>query len=183
MRNKKNTSANPGRCARILPPVARFASVVLLAHLLGCASTSRPKDEAADQEKLEDAATPDQKALRALDPYNPYYKVDHNGRVTHLSLNGKHVMPSALIEVGKLTELQMLSLHAVSLTDESMSHLANLSEVKSLYLVGTPMTDKGLVHLERLENLRWLHVPKKTVSKEATEKLKAKLPSVTVYLS
>ena len=100
----------------------------------------------------------DEKVLRALDSYHPVYKLNADGRVTDLILQGKHVLPVVTVEVGKLTALQRLDLGASSLSDESLIHLRGLTNLKVLRLGSTSIGDPGLIHLEGLQELRHIWI-------------------------
>jgi hypothetical protein len=156
-------SACPGK------PLLGVLMAIVCALTVGCSGDSSAP------------AFPDEEVLRALDCYGPIYKVDANGRVVNLRLDGKLVTGAMLAEIGKLTELRQLSLYAAPLTDESLARLQNLPQLRSLGLGGTPITDKGLVHLEKLESLQWLWLPR-AVSPKAIEKLKSVRPGLNVYL-
>jgi len=156
-----------------MAPTARARFSIVLCFTVSCAE---------NPSAIEETESPDEKVLTALDPYNPLYKVNADGRVTHLSLAGKQVLASAVSEVGKLTELRMLSFSGASITDDSLANLRNLSELKSLYLAGTPISRKGLIHLDNLHNLRWLWLPQKTFTKSDVDKLTTKFPGLSVYL-
>lgn len=154
--------------------VSRFAALALGAavFLSGCRQTAPLADE---------PFSADEKVLQALDAFNPIYKVDANGRVTHLKLDGRHVLASALADVGKLTEIEELSLYAASLSDESLAHLHGLKKLARIGLGATPITDQGLAHLEKLPALRHIWLPKANVSDEGVAKLKAALPHLNVH--
>lgn len=147
-----------------------FAVVGLL--LAGCTHES----------PMETPLTGDEAVLRVLDSYNPVYRSNAENRVTDLILQGKHVLPPAMAEVGKLTALERLNLVSASLTDESLVHLRGLANLKTLRLGSTPISDRGLAHLESLQNLRHLYVPNTRVTSEATKRLRAALPNVTVHV-
>jgi hypothetical protein len=129
----------------------------------------------------EEPASPDEAVLLALDSYNPIYKVNASGRVTHMKLDGQRVLAPVLVEVGKLTELRAVSLYAASITDDSLSNLQDLPYLNHLGLGATPITDRGLEHLEKIHTLRHLWVPRSSVSDRAVEKLKAAVPRLNVY--
>jgi len=155
------------RLAAVRRTAFLVVSAILCPVTFGCADNAVP-------------ASPDEEVLRVLDCYDPIYKVDADGRVTHLPLNGRLVTDSMMAEIGKLTELRQLGLYAAPLTDESLAHLQNLQQLRSLGLGATPITDKGLEHLEKLQSLQWLWLPR-TVSPEAIEKLKSARPGLNVY--
>lgn len=158
---------------RTKPVVCRgIVGAVALALLAGCGEAPVAPEA---------APFPDEKVLLALDPFDPIYKLDNDGRVTHLKLDGRHVPGSVLAEVGKLSELQQLSLYAASLTDDDVVHLEDLRNLRNLGLGATAITDRGLTHLEKLPELRNAWLPKANLSAEAVEKLKKAVPGLSVH--
>ena len=139
---------------------------------LGCADAPPP---------AESPASPDEQVLQVLDPYNPLYKLDSDGRVVRLKLEGRHVLPGVLTEVGRLTELRSLSLYAASVNDESLAQLTGLEKLQNLGLGATAITDEGLVHLEKIAELRQVWLTKANLSTEAIEKLRAAVPGINVH--
>ena len=123
----------------------------------------------------------DEKALRALDYYEPSYQVDENGRVIRLRMTTRHIPPAAMAEIGKLTELIKIDFYGAKISDEGLGQLKDLSKLRALGLGATPITDKGLVHLEKLPKLQWLWVSKKTITAEGVEKLNETRPELNVY--
>jgi hypothetical protein len=154
-------------------------AAVLGAVPLGCRESAAPP---APPDPATPTLTLDQKVLLALDCYDPMYKVDADGRVTHLRLAGRHLPNAVMAEVGKLTELQALDLWGTTVTDEGVAHLKDLQKLRNLGLGASLITDKALVHLEKLQSLQWVWVPPRTVSKAGIEKLKENRPDMNVYL-
>jgi hypothetical protein len=125
----------------------------------------------------------DQAAVEALKPYSAVYKLDNNGRVIDLKLEGKRVPPQTLDDVRLLTELRQLSLYGAPLTDDCLAKIKGMPQLQGLGLGNTPITDQALAHLERIPNLRWLWLSKKgKVTAERVEQLKKAVPGLTVYL-
>ncbi len=155
--------------------VVQVLAAIVCVVLLGCRGNPAPESTASEPSS-------DEKVLRALEGYEPLYKVDDEGRVTHLKLVWRHLPGPVLAEVGKLSELQGLDLAYSTVNDKGLAHLEDLQQLRSLSLWGTPVTDRGLVHLEKLPGLQWLWLPKKTVTAAAVEKLKEARPGLTVYL-
>jgi hypothetical protein len=156
-------------------PAAPFLAALMCMVAAGCRDSAVHTSPAA-------APNPDAKVLLALDYYEPMYKVDANGRVTHLRLPWRHLPAPVLAEIGKLTELQAIEFTGTTVTDEGLAQLADLQNLRSMSLVNTPITDKGLVHLEKLQSLQWLWLSKNRVTQAAVEKLKKARPDMNVYL-
>ena len=131
---------------------------------------------------LDIASNPDAKVLLALDYYEPMYKVDANGRATHLHMTWRHLPTPVLAEIGKLSELQWIDFFGTTVTDDGLAQLVGLQKLTGLGLGGTPVTDQGLVHLAKLKSLQWLWLPKNRISQQAVEKLKEARPDLQVYL-
>jgi hypothetical protein len=125
----------------------------------------------------------DKGPIEALQQYRPKCQINNDGRVIDLKLEGRRVPASALVEVGKLTELRKLSLYAAKLTDESLENLSGLGDLEALGLGATPISDQGLVHLEKLVSLHSVWLPKTTdkISEQRIEELKRALPGLVVY--
>jgi hypothetical protein len=160
---------------RARPSLGVLAAVVC-ALALGCRGISPPPAPAARPPSA------DEQVLLTLDCYNPMYKVDEDGRVTHLHLVWRYLPPSALAEIDKLTELQAIDLAFTTVTDDGLAQLKDLQKLHSMGLAGTPVTDRGLVYLEKLPGLQWVWLPKETVTEAAVHKLKEARPDMNVYL-
>ena len=99
------------------------------------------------------------KAIPGGRPWAPswlveFIGVDFFGHVTEVNLFGS-VGPAdtVLAEVGRLNQLQRLSLLSTSVTDAGLVHLKGLTNLSVLGLDGTQVTDAGLVHLGGLTKL------------------------------
>ena len=148
------------------------AAALLVVCVLGCAATPPA---------VEQAPSVDEQVLVALDHYNPIYKLNADGQVINLQLNGRNVPASALVEVGKLKEVRGISLYAAQVTDESLANLHGCTKLQTLGLGATPISDKGLVHLEKFQDLSHIWVPKARVSTEGVNALKNALPALNVH--
>jgi len=125
--------------------------------------------------------SPDEAALNALEPYDPVYKLNSEGRVVGLRLEGRRIPASVLDEACKLTELTELSLYAASISDDDLEKLQSLKNLRGLGLGATAITNKGLAHLEKLPALRWIWLPKALVPSPGLEALKTAIPELTAY--
>jgi hypothetical protein len=152
--------------------------IVLVAGTLisGCGDNSLP---------VLSSSSPEERVLEALEPYDPAYKIDHEGRVVELKLEGKHVTAAALDELSKFKELRSLSLYAASVQDDDLAKLQNIKTLESLGLGFTAITDDGLVHLEKLNRLRWVWLQmsgrQPLITRAGAEKLKEAIPGLTIY--
>jgi hypothetical protein len=129
----------------------------------------------------EEPLSPDEAVIKALEAYDPIYKLDSGGRVVKLKLEGRRIPASVLDEVCKLTELKDLSLYAASLTDDNLARLQTLKNLRALGLGATLITDRGLIHLEPLSSLQWIWVSKRLVPSQGVDDLKAAIPELTVF--
>jgi hypothetical protein len=141
--------------------------------LTGCGGTT--------PDVAEEPLSPDEHILAVLEPYDPIYKLNSQGRVVKLKLEGKRIPAAVMDQVGQLTELQHLSLYAASITDDSLVRLQGLQSLQSLGLGATPMSQRGIVHLEKLTSLRWIWLSKWLVTTPEVEQLKMAVPDLTVY--
>jgi hypothetical protein len=154
----------------------RLGVVLVGLTLSGC------RENAPEPPAAAPPGSPDAKVLVALDHFNPVYKVDAAGRVTHLHLSWRHLPLPALAEIGQLTELQFLELSWTTLDDEGLAQLKDLHKLQTLSLVGTAITDQGLAQLANLPGLQRVWVSKNRHSEEAIEKLRKDRPDLAVYL-
>jgi hypothetical protein len=125
---------------------------------------------------------PDAKILLALDHFNPQYKLDAAGRVTHLRLPWRHLPLPVVAEIAKLTQLQFLEVSWTTLNDEGLAQLKDLQKLQTMSLVGTAITDRGLDQLAKLPSLQRIWVSKNRLSEEAIENLKQARPDLAVHL-
>jgi internalin A len=79
---------------------------------------------------------------------------------------------AVIVEVGRLTRLESLSLSGSSVSDAGLAHLKGLTKLSVLELSGTHVTDAGLEHLKGLTNLSELHIDGTEVTDAGLENLK-----------
>ena len=89
-----------------------------------------------------------------------------------------YVDDEALKEVGKLAQLQSLSLNGSRITDDGLSHLAGLEKLEVLSLRKTAITDGAVEHLIRLKQLRKLDVSGTKIGADGRRRLEQELPDV-----
>jgi hypothetical protein len=147
---------------------------------VGCTSQS-PSPANPEPSPAARNISEDERILLALDCYEPIYKLDAEGHVTHLRMSGRHLPFAVMTEIGKLTQLQVFHCDWTTATDEGVAQLTNLKNLRSFGLGGTAITDKSLLHLEKLPSLRWVWVPAAKVSKEGLANLKEARPDMNVY--
>jgi hypothetical protein len=140
------------------------------------------REQAAELPAAAPPGSPDAQVLLALDPFNPQYKFDADGRVTHLRLPGQDLPRQTLAEIDRLTQLQFLELSWTTLDDEGLARLKDLQQLQQLSIVGTAITDWGLVRLAEFRSLQRVWVSKDRVTEEAIEKLKEARPDLAVHL-
>jgi hypothetical protein len=82
------------------------------------------------------------------------------------------VADNGMINVGRLTALESLSIYNVPVTDSGLAHLKGLSHLKKLDLTGTNITNSGLMHLRHLSSLEHLNLTKTQVSDQSIAALR-----------
>ena len=81
--------------------------------------------------------------------------VDSLSQVTGVSLDGC-ASDADLVQVGRLTRLERLSLTSSLITDAGLRHLRGMGTLRQLFLHASPITDEGLAHLNGLIRLQLL---------------------------
>jgi hypothetical protein len=148
--------------------------LVLLASL-GCEQQPPPR-----------IAWPDAKVVEDLENYGLYpakYKLNADGHVTEIKLEGFTFNDAALAKACRLPELKMMSLFNSSVTDDGLEKLRDCESLEAIGLGKTKVTREGLKHLENLPRLRWvwLNVSEDLSAKDIEDfKVKAG-PRITVY--
>jgi hypothetical protein len=147
-------------------------AVVLLLTSLGSSGCRRPpKVNQYDQEALE----------HLVSSFPAIAKMDTNGYVNDLKLEGGQVTDEALDHVARLIDLKSLSLFGSAISDQGLEKLQPLEKLEALGLGGTRITDRGLVVLHKVPTLRWVWLPQKTVTPQAVNELKQAIPGLTVH--
>lgn len=96
----------------------------------------------------------------------------------HLAATG--VTDAGMVHVRDVPQLERLYLAKCAVSDAGLAHIANLSRLRAINLYGTQITSAGLEHLMGLEELRLLLITDVKLKPVAIEKLKNKLPHLTV---
>jgi hypothetical protein len=100
-------------------------------------------------------------------------------RLQRLSISSSPISDDGLKNLRGLTSLRQLFLHGTSISDEALVNLQGLARLELLTLVDTQITDAGLTHLRRLRCLQELDVPSR-ISDRAIQTLQRDLASVQV---
>jgi hypothetical protein len=82
------------------------------------------------------------------------------------------VADNGVINIGRLTALESLSVFNVPITDADLIHLKGLTHLRKLDLTGTSITNAGLMHLGHLPNLEDLNLTKTRVSDQSIATLR-----------
>jgi len=99
---------------------------------------------------------------------------------------GVQITDETLNQLGSLTALKTLSIIAedasqMRISDEGIAHLSRLANLEYIRLNHCEnVTDKGLAHLEALASLRELTLDNCRVTTAGADRLKAKIPGVSV---
>lgn len=97
-----------------------------------------------------------------------------------LKLGGAQISDSALISVGKLTNLTRLSLENLPIGDNGIAELKTLTQLQTLNLNGTKVTETGLRSLRGLPQLRKIFLFHTTLSGGALAPLRSVFPKVEI---
>ena len=106
--------------------------------------------------------------------------LEHLPTLRELQLAATGVTDAGMVHVRKLPQLKELYLAKCAVTDAGLSHVAGLSRLRAINIYGTQITTAGLEHLMGLEELRLLMITDLKLKPAVVDKLKAKLPRLTV---
>jgi internalin A len=107
------------------------------------------------------------------------------GRLTpleSLSLSGSSVSDAGLAHLKGLTNLSVLELSGTHVTDAGLAHLKGLSTLSELQLDGTQVTDAGLKNLKGLTKLTHVVLDGDQITDAGVKELQQALPSLTIFL-
>ncbi|MDA1052157.1 MAG: DUF1501 domain-containing protein [Planctomycetota bacterium] len=110
-------------------------------------------------------------------------ELQHLGPLTtlrELHLAATRVTDRGMAHVGELANLERVYLAKCEVSDAGLAHLARLIRLRAINLYGTKLTSAGLEHLSGLEQLRLLSVTDVKLNPAAVDRLKSKLPRLTV---
>jgi len=88
-----------------------------------------------------------------------------------------YVDDGAMASIGKLTNLEVLALDNLLVTEAGLAELADLKNLEELYLAGTPIGDEALALLDQFPKLRILRIAETNVSDDGLAHL-VKLPNL-----
>ena len=88
--------------------------------------------------------------------------VDYFGHVTKADM-GSRGDDAILVQVGKLSQLEELSVSGPSVTDDGLAHIEGLTQLRELARRGTAVSDRGLRHLRRMTQLERLDIEPPTI--------------------
>ena len=102
-------------------------------------------------------------------------------RVGDLHLKVDQANDQTMALIGKLINLQGISLSNTKITDQGLAHLKELKNLEVIYLGGTRITDQGLAHLKELKNLQAIWLSGTNITDQGLAHLKESLPNIIVY--
>jgi WD40 repeat protein len=120
------------------------------------------------------------RATRVTDKGLEHLKSLENPRT--LSLMSTGIGDAGLKHLETLTTLEDLDLDRTAITDAGLQHLKGLRNLRRLQMAHTAVTDAGLEHLLGLSKLKELNVRGTSITREATEKLRQRIPGLQVGL-
>ena len=106
----------------------------------------------------------------------------YSDRVVHIEWVADHLSNNSLMQIGNLTHIRLLVLHATDVTDAGLAHLKGLTQLESLGLGSAPVTDDGLVHLQELTQLEILWLDSTRVTDAGLVHLKGLTQLKKLYL-
>jgi len=104
----------------------------------------------------------------------------HLPKLKELHIAATNVTDAGMAHVRQLVQLEELYISKCAVSDAGLAHVAGLSRLRSLNIYGTQITSVGLEHLMELNDLRHLLITDLKLSPAAVDRLKAKLPQLTV---
>ncbi len=87
---------------------------------------------------------------------------------------------SAILQIAKLPELEVLEIARGDCSDEGLKPLTQLKKLKSVSLESDLITDAGLATLVEMPTLATLNVASRNVTQEAIDKWNLKRPGLTI---
>lgn len=103
-----------------------------------------------------------------------------SSQLVWLKLGNMPVSDAAMVQVGKLKNLQKLHLEQTNVTDAGLKQLKGLTNLEYLNLYGTAITDAGLADLATLKHLRTLYLWQTKTTEQGIATLKKSRPDLEV---
>jgi hypothetical protein len=155
--------------------VRSVAAAIAGAVLFGCQPRTVP-------ESAMPLSQSDAEAVRELDPFDPAYLLNSEGRIVKLRLTDRHLTMAALKAVGKLTALEVLNLDRSDVADEGIAQLKDLPKLRHLGVSGTLITDEGFAGLANLKGLSSIYLfnNRGGVTDAGVAKLQAARPQIQI---
>ncbi len=127
------------------PAVRRVRRLLLIAVLFGRAGDVRADDEAPAQSPTAD----ERQAAAALDAIGATLRINGQFQLVSVSLlNGDAVTNDILAHIGRLKDLQTLSVTGLKITDEALQQFSGLKRLTTLTLRDVAATDEGIARLQ-----------------------------------
>jgi Leucine-rich repeat (LRR) protein len=124
--------------------------------------------------------TEQEKAAEAIKKLGGKVRLDGEGNVVEVNLEGTQVTDDDLRFLKALMDLRKLDLEETRITDAGLVHLKVLTKLEELDLEETRITDAGLEHLRGLTNLRKLSLDDTRVTAKGVRVLQEALPNLKV---
>jgi hypothetical protein len=118
--------------------------------------------------------------LKSLARFAPHGYESLFDDVVELWLGDSEISDAVLDDVGRLTNLEMLSLRDTKITNSQMVYLKGLTRLKWLSLSRTRITAEGLKHLTGLRNLEFVALNDMDISARAVAELERAVPGLVV---
>lgn len=100
-----------------------------------------------------------------------FFGEDFFAEVKLVYLCGRPATDESLVQIGKLSRLELLNVSYTQVTDDGMANLAGLTELRSLRLWNTKVTDTGFAQLRGLTRLRYLSLAETGVTDAALNQM------------
>ncbi len=102
-------------------------------------------------------------------------------RLVGLDVSGSDISDRGLHELASTrTRLRLLDLSFTRVSDKGLKAVASQSELRHISLINCRVTDSGITSLTRLTQLREIYLTKTSVSSQAAEQLRRRLPTCRI---
>lgn len=104
-----------------------------------------------------------------------------NVKLVGLDVSGSDISDRGLLEFANVRpQLRLLDLSFTRTSDEGLKALASQSELRHISLINCRVTDNGIASLTHLSQLREVYLRKTSISSQAAEQLRRKIPKCRV---